>query len=94
MIPDEVLYIENVTLDGNGKPVLHVQDPNQPSAVTGYNVLRAAAPAGPWDLHASDIVDMDAGTPNIQYVDLTGDTGGPWYYKVVAYNNACGAEGP
>ena len=43
---------------------------------------------------ASDVVDMDAGTPDIKYVDQAGDVGGPWFYKVKAYNNACGAEGP
>jgi len=37
---------------------------------------------------------MDAGTPNYQYVDQTGDVGGNWYYKVTAYNGACGAEAP
>lgn len=27
-------------------------------------------------------------------VDPTGDVGEPWYYKVAAWNDACGAEGP
>jgi hypothetical protein len=93
-VPDEELYITTVTLDGNGKPVIHYQDPNQPADVTGYNVYRAAAPTGPWALLGSNVVDMDEGTPNIQYVDQTGDVGGPWYYEVAAWNDACGAEGP
>ena len=33
-------------------------------------------------------------TPNTQYVDQTGDVGGPWYYEVAAWNDTCGAEGP
>ena len=52
------------------------------------------APTGPWVLLGSNVVDMDEGTPNIQYVDQTGDVGGPWYYEVAAWNGACGEEGP
>jgi hypothetical protein len=92
--PDEELYITTVTLDGNGKPVLHYQDPNQPSDVTGYNVYRSSSPAGPWTVIGSNVVDMDEGTPDNQYVDQTGDVGGPWFYEVAAWNDACGAEGP
>ena len=92
--PDEEVYITTVTLDGNGKPVLHYQDPNQPADVTGYNVYRAGAPTGPWVLLDSNVGDMDAGTPNIQYVDQTGDVGGSWYYRVAAWNELCAAEGP
>jgi hypothetical protein len=93
-IPDEELYITTMTLDLNGKPVVHYQDPNQPSDVTGYNVYRAASPGGPWVLLGSNVVDMDAGTPNKQYVDQTGNVGGPWFYEVAAWNALCGAEGP
>jgi hypothetical protein len=92
--PDEELYITVVTLDGNGKPVLHYQDPNQPADVTGYNIYRSAAPTGPWIMLGSNVVDMDEGTPNMQYVDQTGDVGGPWFYQVAAWNDVCGAEGP
>ncbi len=92
--PDEELYITTITIDGNGKPVIHYQDPNQPADVTGYNVYRAAAPTGPWVLLGSNVVDMDEGTANIQYVDQTGDAGGPWYYEVAAHNSICPAEGP
>jgi len=94
VVPDEELYITTVTIDGNGKPVLHYQDPNQPADVTGYNVYRAAAPTGPWVLIGSNVVDMDEGTPDKQYVDQTGDVGGPWFYEIAAWNDACGAEGP
>ncbi len=93
-VPDEELYITTITLDGNGKPVIHYQDPNQPADVTGYNVYRAEAPTGPWVLLGSNVVDMDEGAPDIQYVDQTGDVGGTWYYEVAAWNEACGAEGP
>jgi hypothetical protein len=92
--PDEELYITAMTLDGNGKTVIHFQDPNQPADVTGYNVYRAAAPAGPWVLLGSNVVDMDEVTADIQYVDQTGDVGGPWYYQVAAWNDTCAAEGP
>ncbi len=74
--------------------MIHYQDPNQPSEVTGYDVYRSDSPAGPWILLGSNVVDMDAGTPNNQYVDQTGDVGGSWYYQVAAFNGACGAEGP
>jgi hypothetical protein len=30
--------ITTVAIDGNGKPVIHYQVPNQPTDVTGYNV--------------------------------------------------------
>ena len=93
-IPDEELYITTITIDGNGKPVIHYQDPNQPADVTGYNIYRAAAPTGPWTMLGSNVVDMDEGTPDNQYVDQTGDVGGPWYYEVAAWNGVCGAEGP
>ena len=49
---------------------------------------------GPWILLGSNVVDMDEGTSNIQYVDQTGDMGGPWFYEVAAWNDTCGAEGP
>jgi hypothetical protein len=94
LVPDEDLYITVVTLDGNGKPVLHYQNPNQPGEVTGYNIYRAGAAIGPYVLLGSNVVDMDAGTPDNQYVDQTGDVGGPWFYQVAAWNEACGAEGP
>ena len=92
--PDEAVFIESVTLNGQSMPVLSIQDPNQPSAVTGYNVYRATSPPGPFTLVASDIVDMDAGTPNTQWVDQNGAAGGPYYYQVRAYNHTCAAEGP
>ena len=94
LAPDEELYITTITIDGNGKPVLHYQDPNQPADVTGYNVYRSDSPVGPWVLLGSNVVDMDAGAPNNQYVDQSGDVGGPWFYEVAAWNNTCGAEGP
>jgi len=83
-----------VTLDLNGKPVLHYMDPNQPSDVTGYDICRASSPMGPWTVIGSNVVDMDQETANNQSVDQTGDVGSPWYYKIAAFNGACGVEGP
>ena len=68
--------------------------------VTGYNVYRSWDPGLPheqWDLVASDIVDGDGATPNNQWIDQGGATGGPYYYQVAAYNHDCPvdtAEGP
>jgi hypothetical protein len=102
--PDETVYIYNVTLttDGNEYPVLHFQDPNQRSAVTGYNVYRssdAGLPHGQWSSMADDVIDMDESEPNKQWVDTTGDISpsGIWYYQVAPYNHECPeqtAEGP
>jgi len=92
--PSEEIHIYLVTLDVNGKPVLHYTDPNPPSEVTGYNIYRASSPQGPWTMIGSNVVDMDGGTTNNQYVDQTGDVGSPWYYKIAPFNGACGAEGP
>ena len=92
--PDEAVFIASMTLNGQSMPVLTIQDPNQPTSVTGYNVYRATAPAGPFTLVASDVVDMDAGTPDIQWVDQNGASGGPYYYEANAYNHGCAAEGP
>jgi hypothetical protein len=92
--PDEETYITTMSIDGNGKPVLHYQDPNQPADVTGYNIYRATAPTGPWTMIGSNVVDMDEGTPDNQYVDQTGDVGGPYYYEIAAWNESCRVEGP
>jgi hypothetical protein len=98
--PDEGLYIYSVgrTSDGNNYPILNFQDPNQPEQITGYNVYRSgeAGAPWPWPLVATDVVDMDEGTPNQQWVDASGDVPptGIWYYQVTAFNHACPAEGP
>ena len=99
--PDEAIYLYMVTRsgDGNDYPILHFMDPNQTSQVTGYNVYRsgdASLPRSSWPLIASDVVDMDEGTANKQWVDTSGDPppGGIWYYSVTAYNHRCPAEGP
>jgi uncharacterized repeat protein (TIGR01451 family) len=98
--PDEPVYIASVgrTGDGNNYPILNFQDPNQPEQTTGYDVYRSATAgaAWPWPLVATDVVDMDAATPNLQWVDTSGDVSptGAWYYQVTAYNHRCPAEGP
>jgi hypothetical protein len=63
--------------------------------VTGYNVYRSSSPGAPWPwpLVASNVRDMDAATPNLQWVDQSGDPG-TFYYQVNAYNATCDAEGP
>jgi len=99
--PDEPIYLYLVTLsaDGNDYPILHSQDGNQPTQITGYNIYRSSNPALPyaqWPLMASDVIDMDEATPNKQWVDTSGDVppGGIWYYEVTAFNERCPAEGP
>lgn len=81
-----------MTLDGDGKPVVHYSDPNPPSEVIGYNVYRASDPRGSWDLVGDEVGDMDLLTPGLQFVDVTGDAGNDWFYRVVATNGTC--EGP
>jgi hypothetical protein len=97
--PDEPIYIYSERKDAFDNPILDFQDPNQSTAVTGYNVYRssdAGLPADQWPQVASDVVDMDEVEPYVQWVDESGDVSptGVWYYEVTAYNNACGAEGP
>lgn len=97
--PDEPVYVFVITLDANNFPVLHFMDPNQPEAVTGYQIYRSSDPAlppGTWPLLASDVIDMDEATPNKQWVDTTGDVSpsGMWFYQVTAFNHHCPAEGP
>ena len=92
--PTQAVYIATATLDPNLNVVLHIQDPNQPSVVTGYNVYRATHPAGPYPLHAENIVDMQEAVPDIQFVDVGSNDGGSYYYRVNAVNGFCGAEGP
>jgi len=95
--PDEPVWIYEVTLSvPEGYPILHFQDPNQPADVTGYHIRRTDDPGLPkdsWPLVATNVVDMDAGTPNIQWTDTSGD-GGDWYYQVTAYHSVCDVEGP
>ena len=100
-IPAMPVFISDVSLtaDGNDYTILTFQDPNPPSQVTGYNVYRssdAGLPPASWPLLASDVVDMDAGTPNNQWVDSSGDVspGCVWYYQVTAFSSVCAAEGP
>ncbi|HEX5043312.1 MAG TPA: ELWxxDGT repeat protein [Candidatus Polarisedimenticolaceae bacterium] len=92
--PDEEVHISLVTLDVDGKPVLHYTDPNPQSEVTGYNIYRASDPQGPWTMIGSNVVDMDPGTADTQYVDGTGDVGSPWFYEIAPFNSVCSAEGP
>lgn len=92
--PTQPLLIYSARLDPNGNVILDILDPNQPSTVTGYNIYRAGSPSGLWPLRAGNVVDMDQGTANTQYIDAGSNTGGPYYYLVTAVNAPCGAEGP
>ncbi len=99
--PDEPVYIRSITrtTDGNGYPILNFQDPNQPGQITGYDIRRsstAAPPPSSWPVIATDVVDMDAATPDKQWVDTSGDVSptGMWFYQVTGYNRSCPAEGP
>lgn len=97
--PDEAIYVYNVRLstDGNNFPILDFMDFNQPEQISGYNIYRSSDPnPATWPLVADDIVDGDEGTPNRQWVDISGDVSPTsiWYYHVTAFNNRCPAEGP
>jgi len=87
-------YIYMGRRDVNNNAVFDVQDPNQPSTRTGYNLYRSTSPTGPFTLIAGNMVDMDTGTANVQLVDVNSSTGGPYYYQIRDYNGACGTEGP
>ncbi|HYV20594.1 MAG TPA: M36 family metallopeptidase [Verrucomicrobiae bacterium] len=82
-----------VTLSG-GKPVVHFQDPNPPANVTGYDLYRSPTANGPWFLVAHNATDADPGTPDIQVVDVTGNQGDLWFYRVAAFSSVCGLQGP
>ena len=97
--PSEAVYLDHVWVNGNLHAVFSIQDPNDSTQVTGYNVYRSDDPAPPpasWPLVASDVVDMDEAAPNKQWVDTSGDPSpsGIWYYHVTAYHSGCPAEGP
>jgi hypothetical protein len=90
------VYLPIVTQDLAGHPILHIQDPNDPgtTGVTGYNIYRDVVPnPATWTRIAANVVDMDAGTANVQYVDQT-VSGTTYYFKVSAANGACDVEGP
>ena len=100
--PDEPcwIYLETKSAPENC-PTIHWQDWNQIYQRTGWNVRRSNDPAPPketWLIVASIILDGDAGTPNNQWTDISGEDPGPphyiWYYQITAYNSVCDAEGP
>jgi hypothetical protein len=99
--PNQPVFVTTITLsaDVTRSPILHFQDSNEPTAVTGYNVYRSSDPAvalASWPRLASNVNDMDPSTPDQQWVDSASDLppGGIWYYQVTAYNAPCLVEGP
>jgi hypothetical protein len=99
--PDEPCWIYQADKSvPEGFPIIHWQDWHQPDQRTGWNVRRSddpGLPKGSWPVVASNILDGDAGTPNYQWTDISGDEpgeGGAWYYQVTACNSKCPAEGP
>jgi hypothetical protein len=95
VLPDEACWLYSVVKSGTDY-TLNWQDPNQPDQRTGWNIRRSNDPGlakDTWLLIGTNVVDMDAGTPNYQYTDFTGDAG-DWYYQVTTYNANCPAEGP
>ncbi len=100
VLPDEPCFIYLVTQNGSNY-TLNWQDPNQADQRTGWNVRRsnnaALTPKSSWPLMGTNIVDCDAGAPNYQWTDSSGDDPSPsavWYYLVTTYNDNCPAEGP
>jgi hypothetical protein len=85
---------------GPNEVTIDYADPNPPANVTGYNVYRTTDPTAPpafWTLLANNVGDQDPATPGLQWIDTTGDNppaGTGFYYKITAYNAACGLEGP
>ncbi len=97
--PDEPIFIYNLRLGPGNSTILDFQDGNQFYQVTGYHVYRssdASIPRGSWPRVATNVVDMDAATPNLQWADTSGDVSptGIWYYDITAYSSICNAEGP
>jgi hypothetical protein len=93
--PAHALIIYMGRKDANDDVILDILDPNQPAAVTGYNIYRDTVPnPATWTLHAANVADADEGTANVQYIDLGSNAGGPYYYVARAVNADCGAEGP
>ena len=85
--PVEEISISMVRLDNNRKPVLTTADPAPSPTVTGYNIYRAPSGRGPWTLVGLNV-------PEGEFTDPTGDIGGPWFYRIAAWHDACHAEGP
>jgi len=97
--PTQAVYIPGGHRTVAGHPTLDIQDPNTPSAVTGYNVYRSSSrvpPPATWPLEASNVADEDAGSPGVQWTDASGDVSPTqiWYYQVTAHHSGCSVEGP
>ena len=62
------------------------------AGATGYDVERAANPAGPWTKIARDVSDADVAYRPL-YTDITAKGGDTWHYRVIA-RNASGESEP
>jgi hypothetical protein len=62
------------------------------AGASGYDIERAAAPAGPWTLVAGNVCDADVAYRPL-YSDTTAPVGQSCYYRVAA-RNAAGASRP
>jgi len=82
-----------------GGTVLHLDDPNPPERVSGYNLYRSSDPSltrNAWSLLEVDAVDAQAAMPLVQISDpgRSPAAGKAWFYLATAYNGPCATEGP
>lgn len=93
-VPVDELTLFDATFDPAGDVIFHMQDPNLPAAVTGYNIYRAPAPDGPFSQRAQNVPDADPLLPDVQFLDTGSNDGNSYFYLATAANGTCGAEGP
>jgi hypothetical protein len=86
-----------------GQPVMPVPKPSPPALLpfndvpmfswrgsagaTGYDIERAAQPAGPWTKIARDVSDADVAYRPL-FSDTTAKAGEVWHYRVIARNQS------
>ena len=93
------LPLVTLSPDGSNSPVLHLEDPNPATEVTGYTIYRSATPSqglAGWSVLARDAGDEDPATPGIQWSDTSGENPatGLWFYLAAPYHAPCNVEGP
>lgn len=97
--PVEIVDVRWGAAAGVETVLLTVEDPNVPTAVSGYNIYRTSDPGTPrdgWPLVAVDAAAQYDSDGRALLADPTGAPAelGPVYYHVTALNGSCGAEGP